>query len=148
MEKVRRILVPVKGEGLDDDEAIRFACAIAKRDKAKVVSVYVIEVPRALPLDAEVSEAIEEGERSLQRAEAVAEEVEGEIESEILQARLAGPAIVDEANERGIDLIIVGLPYRTRLGEFQLGNTATYVLKNARCRVWLCRVQMEGNSKT
>jgi len=146
MEKIRRILVPIKGNGLDDDEAVRFACTIAKRNKAKVVAVFVIEVPRALPLDAEVPEVMEEGERSLQRAEAVAEEVEGEIETEMLQARLAGPAIVDEAHERGVDLIIIGLPYRTRFGEFYLGSTATYVLKNAQCRVWLCRVYMEEGS--
>ena len=38
MEKIRRILVPIKGNGLDDDEAVRFACAIAKRNKAKVVA--------------------------------------------------------------------------------------------------------------
>jgi len=147
MEKIRRILVPVKGEGPDDDEAVRFACAIAKRNKAKVVAVFVIEVPRALPLDAEVPEAMEEGERSLQRAEAIAEELEEEIETEILQSRLAGPAIVDEANERNVDLIVMGLPYRTRLGEFYLGSTATYVLKNAPCRVWLCRVQMADGRK-
>lgn len=137
-KEITRILVPVKGDP-DDDEAIRLACLVAKRHKAKVYAAYVIEVPRALPLDADLPEELHQAELALDRAELVADEVDCEVESELLQARFAGPAIVDEAIEKGINLIVIGIPYRTRLGEFHLGSTATYVLKNASCRVWLCR---------
>ncbi len=133
-----RILVPVKGQP-DDDEAVRLACVMAKRHKAKIYVVYVIEVPRALPLNADLPEELHQAELALDRAEQVADEFNCEIEAELLQARFAGPAIADEAVDKGIDLIIVGIPYRTRLGDFHLGSTATYVLKNAGCRIWLCR---------
>jgi nucleotide-binding universal stress UspA family protein len=61
------------------------------------------------------------------------------VETELLQAREVGPALVEEAVERGIDLIIIGTNYKTPFGEFSLGDTAPYILKNAPCRVWLCR---------
>ncbi|MDO8670998.1 MAG: universal stress protein [Dehalococcoidia bacterium] len=47
--------------------------------------------------------------------------------------------MVDEAVERGVDLVIVGVTYKKRFGEFNLGKVTPYVLKNAPCRVWLCR---------
>ena len=69
--------------------------------------------------------------------EIVAEEVDCEIDTDILQAREAGLAIVDEAVERGINLILMGVTYGTRFGQFSLGNVVPYVLKNAPCRVIL-----------
>ena len=56
-----------------------------------------------------------------------------------MQARDTGPAVVDEAEEFGADLIVMGLPYKRRFGEFNLGRTVPYVLKNAACRVILFR---------
>ena len=41
-----------------------------------------------------------------------------DIETEILQARDIGTAIVEEAIESKADLIIVGVPYRADFGEF------------------------------
>ena len=52
-------------------------------------------------------------------------------------------ALVDEASERGADLLVVGLPYRTRFGgDFAIGRTVPYVLKNAPCAVWVVREPM------
>jgi len=67
----------------------------------------------------------------------VAEEQDYEIETDVLQAREAGPAIVDEAVERDIDLILMGVTYKRRFGQFSLGSVVPYVLKNAPCRVIL-----------
>jgi nucleotide-binding universal stress UspA family protein len=75
----------------------------------------------------------------LARAEHVAEEFGIDVETEILQARDVGTAIVDEALEREIDLIVMGIGYKRKFGEFDMGHTAPYVLKNAPCRVWLAR---------
>jgi nucleotide-binding universal stress UspA family protein len=57
------------------------------------------------------------------------------IETELLQAREVGPAIVDEAKERDVDLILMGVTYKRRFGEFSLGNVVPYVLKNSDCNV-------------
>lgn len=138
MEQLRRILVPVNGENTDI-EAVQMACSVARRNKATVYAIYVIEVKRTLPLDAEIAGDLERAEQILSRAERVAEKANYEIETDLLQARDVGAALVEEAAERDVDVIIMGMRHRRRFGEFYLGTTVPYVLKNAPCRVWVMR---------
>jgi len=131
-----RILVPVAGTAADD-EALRLASFLARKNKAKVWVVYIIILKRSLPVDAEVEAEIKHGEEILDHMEAVAQEVDYQIESDLLQSREAGPTIVDEAVEHSVDLILMGIKYKRRLGQFSLGSIVPYVLKNAPCRVML-----------
>lgn len=132
------ILVPVSGISADE-ESIRLALQIARQAKAKVMAIHVIEIQRNLPVDAESTGQLERGEKILAHAEQIAKTAKGSLEVELLQARSAGAALVNEASERRVDLIIVGAPYRKPLGDFLLGTTTQYLLKNAPCRVWVCR---------
>ncbi len=131
-----KILVPVVGTEADD-EAIRLACRLAKRNKGKIWAVCVITLKRTLPLDAEIEPEIRQAEEILDHAESIAEEQDYEIETDLLQAREAGPAIVDKAIENEVDLILMGVEYKRRFGQFSLGSAVPYVLKNAPCRVIL-----------
>jgi nucleotide-binding universal stress UspA family protein len=130
------ILIPIIGTEADE-EAIILACGMAKKNKGKISAVYVITVKRALPLEAEIESEIRKAEMVMNHLEDIAEEQDYEIETDLLQAREVGPAIVDEAVEREIDLILMGVTYERRFGQFTLGNIAPYVLKNANCRVIL-----------
>ncbi len=134
-----RILVPVSGSKADDD-AVRLACRLAKRTKGKIWAVYVITVRRSLPLDAELDAEIKQGEEILNRAESIAEEQEYELETDLLQAREAGPTIIDEAVEHDADLILMGVEYKKSFGQFSLGSVIPYVLRNAPKRVILYQV--------
>lgn len=138
MIRASRILVPVNGNPIDD-EAVALACETGRRNKAPVYAIYVIEVKRTLPLDVDLPSDAARGDAVLSRAEQVADEFGVKLETEILQARDVGSAIVDEALERDVDLIIMGIEYRRKFGDFDMGHTAPYVLKNAPCRVWLAR---------
>jgi nucleotide-binding universal stress UspA family protein len=133
-----KFLVPVCGHKVDDD-IIKAACVIARRSKGKIYVVHVIQVSRTLPLDAEVEADTRTGEGILANAEKIAGVMDWKVETEILQAREVGPAIVDEAVERGVDMIIMGLHYKKPFGEFDMGSVVPYVLKNAPCRVLLWR---------
>jgi len=132
----RKILVPVTGSEVDE-EAIRLACRLAKKDKGKIWAFYVITVKRSLPLEAEIESEIKKAESILDHVESIAEEEDYEIETDILQAREAGTAIIDEAVERDVDLILMGVSYKRRFGQYSLGDVVLYVLKNAPCRVIL-----------
>ena len=136
-----KFLVPVTGKKADDD-IVRTACVLARRSKGKVYVVHVIQVSRALPLDAEVQPETQSGESVLANAEKIADMMDSQVETEILQARETGPAIVDEAVERGVDMIIMGLEYKKPFGEFDMGDTVPYILRNAPCRVLLWRGSM------
>ncbi len=133
-----RVLVPVSGSKADR-EAIKIACSLAKKSKGKVYAIYVIRVKRSLPLDAGIDSEMQYGEEVLEQAEQMADEEDYEVETEVLQAREVGPAIVDEAVERDVNLILIGMDYKKRFGEFSLGDVVPYVLKDAPCRVLLCR---------
>ncbi len=131
-----KILVPVSGTDADE-EAIELACRLAKKGKGKVRAVYVITVKRTLPLDAEIESEIRKAEGILDHVGSVAEEQDYEVETDLLQAREAGPTIVEEAVEQEVDLILMGVKYKRRFGQFSLGSAVPYVLKNAPCRVIL-----------
>ena len=69
--KLESILVTVNGKDADV-ESVKLACALAKKPKAKVYVVYVIEVKRSLPLDAVIESEIAKAEKILARAEETA----------------------------------------------------------------------------
>lgn len=135
---VRSILVPIDGSPASLD-AITLACNIARKNKGKVYAVHVIEVKRSLPLDAELTDEANNGEALLLRAEKIASEADFKVEGELLQARDAGHAIVDEATERAVDLILMGAEHKAASGEYQMGRVTQYVIKAAPCGVWLWR---------
>jgi len=132
----QNILVPVSGTEADE-EAIRLACRLARGDKARVLAVYVIPIERTLPLDTEIETEVQKAEGILDRMESVAGEQNYVIETDLLQARDVGPSIIDEAVEREVDLILMGVTYIRSFGQFSLGTVIPHVLKNAPCRVIL-----------
>lgn len=142
----QRAVLAVNG-GPTDRQIVRLACDLAKPWKAELVAVHVVEIDWTLPLDADVAGRSEEAQRVLDVAEAVAEESKYRVQVVLLQARDVGAALVDEASERNADLLVLGLPYRTRFGgDFAMGKTIPYVLKNAQCSVWVVREAMlEGS---
>jgi nucleotide-binding universal stress UspA family protein len=131
-----KIVVPVTGTTADD-EVIKLACQLAKKSKAKVWTVYVLTVKRTLPLDVEIAPDVKKAEEVLDHIATVAEDEGYEVETDLLQAREAGPTIVDEAVEREADLILMGVIYKRIFGQFSLGSVVPYVLRNAPCEVIL-----------
>jgi nucleotide-binding universal stress UspA family protein len=131
-----KILVPVSGSDADV-ETVKLACRLAKKDKGKIWAVTVVAVKRALPLDAEIESEIKKAEEILNKVEDAAGEEDYEVETDVLQAREVGPAIVDEAVERGVTLILMGVKYKQTFGQFSMGSVVPYVLKNTPCPVIL-----------
>jgi nucleotide-binding universal stress UspA family protein len=139
----RQFLVPCDGS-MAAYEALAFACTQAKRNKGRVFVVHVIEVKRTLPLDADMVTEAHRGESILTEAERIGDELDVRVEGELLQAREAGHAIVDEAIERGIDVIVMGTEYTRPFGEYQIGRTAQFVMKHAPSQVWVFRLPARG----
>ena len=138
----RRAVLALNG-GPSDARIVRLAAEYARSTKAELVAVHVVEIDWTLPLDADIAGRSEEVQRILDVAEAAAETAKVTLEPVLLQARDVGAALVDEATEREADLLILGLPYRKRFGgDFAIGRTIPYVLKNAPCSVWVVRDPM------
>ena len=135
----QRAVIALTG-GPVDAQVVRLAAEVARPLKAELVGVHVVEIEWSLPLDADIAVRSEEAQRVLDIAEGIAEDSHVRMESVLLQARDIGSALVDEAVEREADLLVLGLPYRQRFGgDFAIGRTVPYVLKNAPCAVWVVR---------
>jgi APA family basic amino acid/polyamine antiporter len=155
----RRILVPVFGTKLDDDivaTAGRLAAAEqessdGKAEDSRLELVYVVAVPLAESLDAELPPEREaEAKRALERATEVGEEYEDvAVSAELVRARDVGSGIVEAARRFGAEAIVVGAepPTKVRGGAAfggigaakpeEIGAATEYVLKKAPCRVLL-----------
>jgi len=142
----QRAVVALNG-GPSDAGIVRLVAPLAARAKSELIAVHVVEIDWTLPLDADIAGRSEDVQRVLDMAEAIAELSRVTMEPVLLQARDVGAAIVDEATERGADLLVVGLPYRKRFGgEFAIGRTIPYILQNAPCAVWVVREPMPEES--
>ncbi|MEA2673869.1 MAG: hypothetical protein QOI92_1061 [Chloroflexota bacterium] len=143
----RRAVIALNG-GPSDARIVKLVALYARAAKAEIVAVHVVEIDWTLPLDADIAGRSEDVQRVLDTAESVAEDYKVTLEPVLLQARDVGAAIVDEAIERGADLLVVGLPYRKRFGgEFAIGRTIPYILQNAPCAVWVVRDPINEESK-
>jgi nucleotide-binding universal stress UspA family protein len=139
----KRIAVPARGSPVDKD-ALRAACRLARPAKADILVITVLEVARHLPLLASLGDELGHAEEMLGEMEAVAVELGARIQTTILQAREAGPAIVDEARRWEAELIVVGLGIKPRFGEFTLGETGAHLLSHAHCRLIMLRQAMSA----
>ncbi len=134
-----RILTPVNGKPASE-HAFRWACQLARHFRAELRAIYVFEVPLEFPLEsAQVRRDHQEGEGILTRVEDIANSERCRVNANLLEARNAGPAIVLEATERKMDLLVIGLPLERRSDARVMGVTADYVLKNAPCQVIISR---------
>lgn len=130
------IAIVIGGDKLDFN-LVYLGCQMAKGAKRKVHLVHVIEVPRALPLKAVLTNESERADHLLTSAMEIAERVGCEAIAEVVQARDAGTAIVDEAKDHHCALLLIGFVRNDSKTNYNLGKTVPYVLANAPCRVWL-----------
>ena len=125
-----RILVPMK-LGEIGEEMIATAVKLAQERGASVEALYVIRVPLELPLDAELLDEEERAEASIAEAKLLGEDHGVTVEGRIVRSRSIGQAIVEEARERGADLIVLGSSPRWRRQSRFFSPTVEYVLKKA-----------------
>lgn len=137
-----KVVVPVSGGSIDQRliDALRRICA---RQGAEITLVYVVEVDQAMPLDAELPDEVNRGEAVLRdAADATRSTLDPQVAhvyTELLQARAAGSAIVDEATDKGADAIMIGASLRRQYGRLTIGDTVDYILKHAPCEVIVIR---------
>lgn len=138
----RRIAVPVRGDPVDGD-ALRAACRLARPAKAAILIITVLEVPRHLPLTVTLDQELGAAEEMLAQMEELAGQLGTKVETTVLQAREAGPAVVDEAKRWGADLVVVGLGSPQRFGEFTLDRNGEELLNRVHCRLIMIREELE-----
>ncbi|HVU78576.1 MAG TPA: universal stress protein [Gaiellaceae bacterium] len=130
----RSILVPVVA-GREAREAVELAARLATERAGRLVLLRVIVVPLELPIDADLTEQLDAADELLDDLRAVAESYGVRVVERVVRARNAGRAIVEEAERRGSEIIVLGAPRGFHRTIF--GHTVDYVLKNAPSRVMI-----------
>ena len=132
----RRLLVPVVA-GQPSDDALDMACSLAAERGARIVALNVLEVPLGRPLDADLAELEDAANRELDEAIAIGDSYGIRVITRLMRDRSAGKAIVEEAERRGTEIIVIGTPRKslTRAQLAVFGRTVDYVLRHAPCRV-------------
>lgn len=140
MTAARLYLVPI-GRSPSGRHGLDLACQLAGSLKGgRIHIIYVVEVNRRLPLDADLPAATLDGERAVANAEEIVRKYKIACDGGILQARDTGHAIIDEAVELGVDAVVLGVSRRVQDGKvLDLGRTADYVLRHAPCDVIIAR---------
>jgi len=132
----RRLLVPVVA-GQPSDDALDMACSLAAERGARIVALNVLEVPLGRPLDDDLAGLEDAANDELDEAIAIGDSYGIRVLDRLVRARSAGPAIVEEAERRGTEIIVIGTPRKllTRSQRAVFGRTVDYVLRHAPCRV-------------
>jgi APA family basic amino acid/polyamine antiporter len=133
----RNVLVPIVHQR-ESEEAVDLACRLATERGATIAVLTVLELPLDLPLDAPLPvEAELRANDLLDEARAIGDSYGVDVVVRLGRARRAGRAIVDEAERRNSEIIVMGAPRRDapRRSERIFGDTVDFVLKHAPCRV-------------
>jgi basic amino acid/polyamine antiporter, APA family len=132
----RTIVVPVVRTA-ESEEALVAAARVADERAATVAVLHVIEVPLDLPLDVRLPDVESAANDILDSSAALAESYGVRAVVRLVRARAAGPAIVEEADRRNAELVVLGAP-RARIGRGRIfGRTVDYVLKHSPTRVMI-----------
>ena len=132
----------------DDENAsqvVDFSVRLASREKSNLVIIYVIEVGLVLPVTADLDSEVQRAEDLLRRLKSDSGYSKNLIETQLLQGREKGTALVDEAVAQDAEAIVVSVDYDRLLGAFEISEDNRYILEHAGCAVWLVRQPLEKN---
>jgi len=121
--------------GPESHESVDLAARLAAERGATIVELRVIVVPLDQPIDADMHEQELAADHLLDDARATAELYGVRMVDRIVRARNAGRAIVEEADRRQAEIVVLGAPRGRHRDIF--GKTVDYVLKHAPCRVMI-----------
>ena len=134
--RYRNILVPVD---LSHPEVGRTILEIAREiggPEARVTALYVFaDIPGFVAAEMPENLITENFERARRELEALAKPFDAEA---VVHSGHAPTMILETAEERGADLIIVG-SHRPGLEDYFIGSTAARVVRHARCAVLVHR---------
>ncbi|MDX6548247.1 MAG: basic amino acid/polyamine antiporter, family [Gaiellales bacterium] len=130
----RSILLPISSDHVDDVMTAT-ALQLASESGTSVVVMYPIEVPLSESMAAPMESETDEAERQLREAAALGREYGVNVITRIVRTRNIGQAIVEEAERRRSEIIVLGARDRNKPGQRLFGRRVDYVLRNAHCRV-------------
>lgn len=129
----KNILIPTDGMKAGED-VIEFICSIQKVIAAVIHVIYVLEVPRNLPLDADLPDKLATAKAAIDKAITIAQKYRVVLNTSIVYARSAEDAVISTAADLKCDVIAIAQDNH-KLGIF--ADTAAAIYQKAKCNIWL-----------
>lgn len=141
-ELIDSVLIAFSSE-IHSEHMTALAARLARREKAELLAVYIIEVPLTLPMDADMTEERRTALDVLATAEALARANNVDIQTEIVPARKVSEAVISLARQRKAQLIVMGSYREGKYATAPLGKAIEAISALAPCDV-LIGVQGSG----
>lgn len=145
-DSYRQILAPVDFSE-SSIAALEQASAIAREHKANLVVMHVVDAPKAVPYASLLESVDELRKRATESLDDLVESaglVQAPAQTLVVMGR-SDLAIVLQAREQVIDLIVMGTVGLSGVGRLLLGSTTDRVLRNAPCAVLAHRGTVTDN---
>lgn len=135
LEEMVGSIIIVFSEEIHSEHMMVLAARLARREKAELLAVYVIEVPLILPQAAPMPEEDRLGYDALATAEVIAQHNGVNIRTELIHARQVGPAVLELAKTEAANLIVLGSYREGKYTGAPLGRAIDSIASGAQCDV-------------
>ena len=140
----RHVLLPATERMAWTPGAVALACRLAGSG-ASVLLAYIIEVPRALALDADLPEEEAQARRALTRASEMVRKYGLPVQAQIRKARVAVEETLRAAGEEKADLLVlIVADDKNEDADSPLAARAEELARRAPCEVVFARAAAEG----
>ena len=142
VEEMVGSIIIVFAEEIHSEYMMALAVRVARRERAQLLAVYVIEVPLTLPRNAEMEKEHRRALGVLAGAEAIARANNVEIKTEVVQTRSVSQGVLDLARDRDAHLIVIGAYREGKYSGAPLGRSIEAIAASASCDVL---IGVQGN---
>lgn len=128
-------IIVVFAQEIHSEHMMALAARLARRERADLLAVYVIEVPLILATGAEMPEEDRAGFDMLATAEVIAQHQDVTLRTELLHARSVSTAVLELAGRESANLIVMGSYREGRYSGAPLGRAIEEIATRAKCDV-------------
>jgi nucleotide-binding universal stress UspA family protein len=128
-------VIVVFSQEIHSENMMALTARLARRVRARLLAIYIIEVPHQLPVDAEMEKERRAALDVLARAEAIARKQNVEIATEIIPARQVSQGVLDLVKRRDVHLIVLGSYREGKYTDAPLGRSIEVIAAKAPCDV-------------
>jgi nucleotide-binding universal stress UspA family protein len=128
-------IIVVFAEEIHSEHMMVLAARLARRERAELLAVYIIEVPLILPENAITPEEDRVALGVLATAEAIAQNNGVQLRSETLHTRQISGAVLDLAKREGAHMIVMGSYREGKYTGAPLGRAIEAIATHAKCDV-------------
>lgn len=135
LEQMVGSIIVVFAQDIHSEHMMVLAARLARRERAELLTVFIIEVPLILPEDAQTPDEDRAALDVLATAEAIAKNNDVQCRTQIIHARQVSGAVLDLAKREGAHLIVMGSYREGKYTGAPLGRAIEAIAAHAKCDI-------------